>query len=51
MTNIAQRLLQNTKQHARAHAIEIEQARQARLMIDVARHTEQRHIMCAEDQL
>jgi hypothetical protein len=51
MTDITQRLLENTKQHARAHVVETERACQARLMIDVVRHAEQHRITCIEDQL
>jgi hypothetical protein len=36
MTDITQRLLENTEQHARAHVVETKRAYQARLMIDVA---------------
>jgi hypothetical protein len=35
----------------KACAVEIERARQARLMIDVARHVERHCVVCAEDQL
>jgi len=35
MVNIAHRLLENTEQHTRAHALETEQGRQTQLMIDV----------------
>jgi hypothetical protein len=51
MTDITQRLLENTEQHARGHVVEIERACQARLMIDVARHVERHRITCIEDQL
>jgi hypothetical protein len=40
MIDIVLRLLENVEQHTRAHAVEIEWACQARLMIDVARHVE-----------
>jgi hypothetical protein len=51
MTNIAQRLLENVKQHMRARAVETKQARQAPLMVDVARHVERRCVARVEDQL
>ncbi len=51
MANIAHRLLENTEQHTRAHALETEQGRQTQLMIDVARCVEQRRVACAKDQL
>jgi len=51
MVNIAHRLLENTEQHTRAHALEIEQGRQTQLMIDVAQCAQQRHVACAKDQL
>ncbi len=51
MTDIAQQLLENAKQHVRACAIETKRAHQARLMIDVVRHVEQHRVACAEDQL
>jgi len=51
MANIVHRLLENTEQHTRAHALEIEQGRQTQLMIDVARCAKQRRIACANDQL
>ncbi len=38
------------EQHAKAHAVEIEWACQARLMIDVARQAEQCRIACIKDQ-
>jgi len=37
MVNIAHRLLENTEQHTRTHALETEQGRQTQLMIDVVR--------------
>ncbi len=51
MANIVHRLLENTEQHTRAHALEIEQGRQTQLMIDVARCAKQRRVACANDQL
>jgi hypothetical protein len=50
MIDIAQRLLENAEQHIRAHVVKTKWARQARLMIDVARRAEQCHIACKEDQ-
>ncbi len=35
MANIVQRLLENAKQHTRAHVVEIKRGRQAQLIIDV----------------
>jgi len=51
MANIAHRLLENTEQHTRAHALETKQGRQTQLMIDVARCAEQRRVVCAKDEL
>jgi len=51
MANIVHRLLENTEQHTRAHALEIEQGRQTQLMIDVARCAQQCHVACVKDQL
>jgi hypothetical protein len=36
MIDTVQCLLENTEQHVRVHVIEIEQARQTRLMIDAS---------------
>jgi hypothetical protein len=38
--DLGQRLLENTEQHTRVHAVEIEHAHQAQLMIDVGQHAE-----------
>jgi hypothetical protein len=51
MIDIAQRLLENAKQHTKTCAIEIERARQASLMIDVAQHAERHRVTCVNDQL
>jgi hypothetical protein len=51
MTDTAQRLLENAMQHARARAVETEQACQAWLMIDVVWHTEWRRVVRTKDQL
>jgi hypothetical protein len=51
MANIAQQLLENAEQHTRMHVVETERGRQAQLMIEVMRCTEQRHIACVKDQL
>jgi hypothetical protein len=40
MTHIAQQLLENMEQHVKAHVVETKWARQAQLMMDVARHVE-----------
>jgi len=50
MIDIIQRLLENVEQDARTHVVETKRAHQARLMINVAPHAEQRRITCAEVQ-
>jgi hypothetical protein len=51
MIDIVQQLLENMEQHARAHAVQTKWARQAQLMINVARHVERRRIMHVKVQL
>jgi hypothetical protein len=51
MTNIVQQLLENTKQHVRAHAEKTERVCQVRLMIDVTRHAKRCRVMCTKHQL